>query len=57
MRERDRRTVGDKAMIAVLSFAILLGLGFGVFAIVSMATHTFDVRTGLRALAFWESSV
>ena len=50
MRGRQR-TSGDKMMIAVLSFAIFLGLAFGVFAVVSIATHTFDVKTGLKAVA------
>lgn len=50
MRERLQWTSGDKVMIAVLSFAIFLALAFGVFAFVSIATHTYDPKDGLKAV-------
>ena len=49
MRGRQR-TSADKVMIAVLSFANFLGIAFGVFAVASIATHTFDMKTGLKAV-------
>jgi hypothetical protein len=50
MRAYKHWTTGDKAMIAALSFAIILALALGVFTVVSMAMHTYDVRSGWRAL-------
>ena len=44
-----KRRPEDRAMIVFLSFAMFLGLAFGVFALVSIATHTFDVKSGLGA--------
>jgi hypothetical protein len=51
MSHRNVRAVGDKAMIATLSFAIILMLALDVFDLVSMANHTFALTTGLKALA------
>jgi hypothetical protein len=51
MRGYKHWSTGDKAMIAALSFAIVLALALGVFTVASMATHTYDVRNGWKALA------
>ena len=48
-RKRDR-TTADKAMIAVLGFAIALIAALAMFDVVSMATHTFDRKTDTKAL-------
>jgi hypothetical protein len=47
---RHQRTSGDKAMIAVLLFAIALSLGLIVFDIVLIVTLAYDEKQGLKAI-------
>lgn len=51
MGETRQRSSEDTVMVAVLAFAVVLGLLFGLFTVVSIATHAFNRDTGLMAVA------
>jgi TRAP-type C4-dicarboxylate transport system permease small subunit len=50
MKLKTHLTAADRVMAGILAVAILLGVGIGVFCVGSMASHSYGVNDGLKAL-------